>query len=479
MKLEGFIGPTYTLAHPSAGSQRLVNLYPEMLEAGPRKGNVARFVGTPGLRLRATLGDGPIRGAHRASTGQLFVVSGASVYEVTGDWVGIQRSGSLASSSGRVTMADDGTRLVIGDGGSTAFQVPLAFGSAVAAIGADCPGGHVTWQDGYFIHTVPGTGRFAISDLNAITYDALETATAEGRPDLLVMLVSVNRMLWLFGEQTTEVWWNSGDADFPFARNQAAFIETGTISAGTCVRTNTSVAWVGSDERGRGTVWCASGFQPVRISTHAVELALAGYAHLEEASALAYQQGGHEFYQLSIPASDEDDGGTWVYDFSTAMWHERSYLSETGEEPHRACVGSVAFGEVVVGDREDGRLYTYDLSTYTDDGDPIRRMRQSPHISQSEKLVRYHSFELQVEPGVGLVTGQGSAPVALLSWSDDGGHVWSNEHEASMGAMGEYSTRVKWRRLGAGRDRVFRVATSEPVPVTWLGAEIDAVQLGC
>lgn len=478
MKLEGFIGPTYALAHPSAGAQRLVNLYPEVHEAGPRKGNVARFVGTPGLRLKATLGDGPIRGTHRTSTGQLFVVSGASVYEVFEDWTAAERPGTLSSSSGRVTMADDGTRVVIGDGSGAAFQVPVAPASAVAVIGADCPGGHVAWQDGYFIHTVPGTGRFAISDLNAITYDALETATAEGRPDVLLMVVSVGRNVWLFGEQTTEVWWNSGDADFPFARNQTAFIETGTVAAGTCARAGGSVAWVGSDERGRGTVWHAQGFQPARISTHAVELALSGYSRLDEASAFAYQQGGHEFYQLSVPGSDEDAGGTWVFDFATGLWHERSYLSDTGEEPHRAWVGTVAFGEVVVGDREDGRLYAYDLAHYTDDGDPIRRVRQTPHVDQSEKRIRFHSLQLQVEPGVGLATGQGSAPVAYLSWSDDGGHTWSNEHEASLGAQGQYNTRVIWRRLGAGRDRVFRVATSEPVPLTWLGAEVDCVQLG-
>jgi hypothetical protein len=479
MKLDGFIGPTYTLPAPSAGSQRLVNLYPEVYEAGPRKDNVARFVGTPGLRKLATLGDGQLRGIHWTSTGQLFVVSGASVYEGFSHWSAQQRSGSLASSSGRVTMADDGTRLVIGDGGSTAFQVPLASGSAVVAVAdPDCPGGHVAWQDGYFIHTVPGTGQFQISGLNALTYDPLDVATAEGRPDILVMVISVNRMLWLFGQQTTEVWWNSGDPDFPFARNQAAFIETGTISAGTCVRAGGSVVWVGSDERGRGTVWHAQGFQPARISTHAVEHALSGYSRLDEASAFAYQQGGHEFYQLSIPGSDADSGGTWVLDFSTGLWHERSYLSATGEEPHRAWVGGVAFGEVVVGDREDGRLYTYDLNYYTDDGDEIRRVRQSPHISQAEKLIRYHAFELQIEPGVGLSSGQGSTPVAVLSWSDDGGHTWSNEHQASLGLQGEYVNRVKWRRLGVARDRVFRVATSEPVPITWLGADVDMVQLG-
>lgn len=478
MDLKGFIGPTYTLEAPSAGSQRLVNLYPEVHEAGPVKGNVARLKATPGLRRRVTLGDGPIRGVHRASTGQLFVVSGANLYEVFSHWSAQLRSGSLASSSGRVTMADDGTRIVIGDGGSSAFSANLAAGSALAVIGGDCPGGHVTWQDGYFIHTVPATGRIVISGLNALTYDALDTATAEGRPDLLVSILSVKRQLWLFGEQTTEVWWNSGDSDFPFARNESAFIETGTVSSGTCARVGDSVAWVGNDERGRGTVWHAQGIQPVRISTHAVEHALSGYARLSEASAFAYQQGGHVFYQLTVPGNDEDSGGTWTFDFSTGLWHERSYRSDTGDEPHRAWVGTVAFGEVVVGDREDGRLYSFDPTYYTDDEDPIRRVRQTPQMDQAGKRIRYNSLELYAEPGVGLSSGQGSAPVAVLSWSDDGGHTWSNEYEASMGAEGEYENRLRWTRLGTGRNRVFRIATSEPVPVTWLGAEVDAIQLG-
>lgn len=481
MKFEGFIGPTYVLAHPSASAQRLVNLYAEVNEAGPRKGNVARFVGTPGLHQQVTLGDGPIRGLHRASTGQLFAVSGASLYELTSHFEGLLRSGSLGSSSGRVTMADDGTRIIIGDGGSVAYQADLSVGSPVAAVAdADCPGGYVTWQDGYFIHTVPTTGRFAISGLNDVTYDVTDTATAEGRPDLLVMVISVNRQLWLFGEQTTEVWWNNGNADFPFARIEGGFIETGTVSPGTCVRAGGSVVWVGSDERGRGTVWLAQGYQPTRISTHAVEHALAQSSRLAEATAFAYQQEGHEFYLLTVPATEDETepGGTWVYDFSTSQWHERMYLNaDDGEEPHRACVAAVAFGEVVVGDREDGRIYTFELDYYLDDTDPIRRVRQTPHISQEEKLIRYNSFELQAEPGVGLEDGD--VPLVILSWSDDGGHTWSNEHErdASMGAVGEYLTRVKWRRLGAGRDRVFRVATSEAVAVTWLGAELDVVQL--
>lgn len=477
MKLEGFIGPSYTLEAPSAGSQRLVNLYVEGYEGGQlRKGNPARIKGTPGLRQRATLGDGPLRGIHWTATKQCFVVSGANVYEVFSGWVAQLRSGGLASSSGRVSMADDGTRLVIGDGGTTAFSVNLAAGSPVTPIPAPCPGGHVTWQDGYFLHTVPNSGRFMFSGLNALTYDVLDVATAEGRPDNLATVLSVQRMVWLFGDETIEVWWNDGVS--PFARNEAGFIETGTLSAATCVRVAGSVAWVVNDERGRGTVMHAQGFQPVRISTHAVEQALASYANLDEASAFAYQQEGHEFYQLSVPGSDTDAGGTWVYDFTTGLWHERSYQSATGEEPHRAWVGAVAFGEVVVGDREDGRLYSYDLAYCSDDGDPIRRMRQAPHISQDEKEIVHRSFQLQAQMGVGLDSGQGSSPTVILQWSDDAGSTWSNEHEASLGLRGDYKNRAIWRRLGKSRDRVYRVIITDPVQVILLGAEINPVELG-
>lgn len=480
MKFEGFIGPSYALEVPSANAQRTLNLYLEAQEAGPRKGNAARLVGTPGLRLLATLGGGPVRGVYWSSTNQLFVVSGSNLWEILPWWGASLRSGAIGTSSvGRVTMADNGTILMIGDGTSTAWNAALAPGSALYAVAdADCPGGYVTWQDGYFINTVPGTNKFQISGINAVTYDALDVASKEGRPDKIVMAIAVNRQLWLLGEQTTEVWWNSGDALFPFQRIDGAFIETGTIAALTCSRVAGSIAWLGNDERGRGIVWYAQGFQLQRISTHAVERALSRYANLANAFAFAYRQDGHEFYQLTVPPSATDSGGTWCFDFSVGQWHERSYLdAASGELPHRASCATSAFGAVVVGDRLNGNLYAYDSNFYSDNGNPIRRLRQSPHISSDEKRVRHNAFELQAEPGVGLQVGQGSAPLATLSWSDDGGHTWSNKYTESMGRVGRYKNRFHWHRLGVSRDRVYRVETSEPVPVVWLGAELEVQRL--
>jgi hypothetical protein len=64
-------------------------------------------------------------------------------------------------------------------------------------------------------------------------------------------------------------------------------------------------------------------------------------------------------------------------------------------------------------------------------------------------------------------------PQALLSWSVDGGHTWSNDHSTSMGKLGQYLTRMIWRRLGAARNRTFRVAVTAAVKKVLIGCYMD------
>lgn len=65
-------------------------------------------------------------------------------------------------------------------------------------------------------------------------------------------------------------------------------------------------------------------------------------------------------------------------------------------------------------------------------------------------------------------------PTAVLSWSNDGGHLWSNEHFASLGKEGQYITRLIWRRLGSSRDRVFRVVISDAVKKVLIASHIES-----
>jgi len=77
--------------------------------------------------------------------------------------------------------------------------------------------------------------------------------------------------------------------------------------------------------------------------------------------------------------------------------------------------------------------------------------------------MKFASFELDMEVGVGKEVGQGTEPQVFLQYSDDGGFTWSSEIWLNIGPLGNYRRRVIWRRLGIARDRVWKVSGSDPV----------------
>ena len=283
-------------------------------------------------------------------------------------------------------------------------------------------------------------------------------------------LIVDHRELWLLGERTTEVWFNSGDVNFPMSRIQGAFIEHGCAATHSVCKLDNSVFWMGADDKGRGMVFRAAGYVPQRISTHALEYAIGQYARVDDAIGWTYQQEGHAFYVLTFPTAN----ATWCFDASTGLWHERAYRDASNAlGRHRGNCHMVFAGKNIVGDWESGKLYALDLDTYTDNGDAIPRIRSCPHIANDLKRVFYAALQIDMETGVGLTDGQGSDPQAMLQWSDDGGFTWSNELWASIGKLGERKTRVRWRRLGKARDRVFQVTITDPVKVEIVGASLE------
>lgn len=472
MRFPGFIGPSYTSQSVNVDCQRTVNMFPEINALGTGKEKeVASLVPTPGLRLLLTLADSPIRGLWTASNGQLFAVGGAKLYRISSLWVATEL-GSLITDSGPVSIADNGIHLVVVDG-AAGYVWNINTSTYSEITDPDFPNAdQVTFQDGYFIFNEVNTGNFFISGLSAVTFDALDFAEAEGNPDKLVGLISSNQNLVLFGSQTTEVFYNSGDADFPFARIQGAVIDVGCAAPFSIAELVGSIYWIGGDSNGSGIVYRSEGFQAKPISTPAIEKVIRGLTsdQVEAATAYTYQQGGHLFYCLNLGGTNS----TWVFDASTELWHERQYLNLWSMERHRAECHASAHGESVVGDYVNGKIYALDPDVYTDDGTSIVRIRTAPHLSSGLKLVRHNSFQLDMEVGVGDGSlGQGANPKVVFRWSDDGGHTWSNEREVEIGKIGERRKRVIVRRLGISRDRVYEVKITDPVKVVLIGAELD------
>jgi hypothetical protein len=460
-----FLGPAYQTRSPILASQTAINIYPQLMEIA--SDNVGGFYGTPGLDSVYT-GAGEVRGLWQAK-GVLYAVIGSTVYRFDNAYTATNL-GNLPSSSGKVSIADNGLQIVFAH--HLGWHYVDLGGTAIASVTGAPANSVVVAQDNYLAFTNED-GTFGITGLgDATSINPLDVATPEGSPDGLISIISDHRELWLFGEETTEIWTNTGAAFFPFERAPGGFMEQGCAAKWTPAKVGgNSVMWLGRDKAGQNIVFQSNGYVPVRVSTHAIEYEISKYSTVEDAFAYAYQQEGHYFYVLTFPTGN----ATWVYDISTRMWHQRAYLDDGNLIRHRSNCHALFNGKHIVGDYENGKLYEMSLDVYTDDGDPIYRERAWETPDNEHKKVRIDSVELIALTGDGEAD---SAPIVTLQVSQDAGRNWGYERDTTLGLIGVYKARARWRRIGSGRDTVLRVKTTMNGRVSWVGANIDAEALG-
>jgi hypothetical protein len=427
-------------------------------------------------------------------------------------WVGQPVSGpGIPVGATVATISTNGTTFTISaNATATAIGVTLTFSPFFSQItDLDFPGAvGVGFLDGYFVFNEPNSQKFWVTaTYNGLSIDALDFASAEGSPDDLVTLIVDHREVWLFGQNSVEVWYNAGLPDFPLARIQGAFNEIGCLAAYSVAKLDNGLFWLGSDARGYGIVYRSKGYSGERVSTHAVEWQIQQYATLSDAVAYTYQQDGHSFYVLNFPTANT----TWVFDVATGAWHERAGWENNQFTRHRGNCQMNYNTEIVIGDYVAGGLYAYDPTVYSEAGSIqkwLRSWRALPTGENNLKRTTQHSLQLDCETGVGLsgedylyvnnlliitenefylttedddrllaesTIAPGVNPQVMLRWSDDGGHTWSNEHWKSMGRIGQYGYRTIWRRLGMTmkiRDRVYEISGTEPVKIAIMGAEL-------
>ena len=498
------LGSAYVARSVNAADNQMINLFPEVV---PEGGKEAAFLQrAPGLNYLTSLGAGPVRGLWTfGSYG--YAVSGTTFYKIDSDFNAVAKG--TVTGTGQVSMVDNGTQLFIA-AGATGYIYNAGTDVFAQITDPDFAGAvTVGFIDGYFVYNQPNSQKFWVTSLyDGTSVDPLDFASAEGSPDNLVSLIVDHREVWLFGQNSTEVWYDAGLPDFPLSRIQGAFIEIGCAAPFSVAKLDNGVFWLSSDARGRGMVFRSNGYAGVRISTHSVEWQIQQYADITDAVAYTYQQDGHSFYVLNFPSADI----TWVYDVATQAWHQRAGWLNNQYTRHRGNCQMAFNGQIVIGDYLTGDIYSYDLNVYTEAGAVqkwLRSWRALPTGTNNLRRTTQHSLQLDCESGVGLdgatpetttylssissdaasagaisgeseeitdaVIVQGSDPQVMLRWSDDGGHTWSSEHWRSMGKIGETGRRVLWRRLGMTmklRDRVYEVSGTDPVKIAIVGAEL-------
>jgi hypothetical protein len=445
-------------------AQRCVNAYAEKEPQGA-KTQIA-VLGMPGLTLFTTVGSGPIRGMHLMG-GTLFVVSGMFLYQVNSNGTSTLLGGQVTGTN-VVSMADNGTQVIIVNGVNGWVWSAVAGFQTINSINF-FPSTSVVFFDSYFVLSRDGTNQFFISAiLDGTTFNGLDFASAEVSSDFVLAIVNQQENLLIFGQRTIETWYDAGAVQFPFLRVDGGTIERGTAAALTPIKEDNSVFFLGDDI----VFYRLDGTQLRRVSQHAIEEAWQNYITVSDAYTFSYTFEGHKFVVLTFPSAN----ATWVYDISTGLWHERESwdLNNNSYGRWRGSYAIGAYNQVLVGDAFSGQIGFIDETVATEFGNTTRALMVSPVIHNDRKRLFHSRFELDMESGVGTATGQGANPQAMLDWSDDGGRTFKNfQLWHSIGAIGAYTQRLRWLRLGQARQRYYRLTISDPVRRSVIAASAD------
>jgi hypothetical protein len=456
-------GPDFEASYP-------VNLVPNFQETSISEGYLRS---APGIDVFA-VGTGTDRGGYnwngtlyRVSGTTLLSVSSTGIASIVGDVGGSSRV-SFASSFDRMGIASN-EELWYYDGTTLSQVTDPDLGVVL----------DVVWQDGYFI-TTDGT-NIVITELNDPTQvDPLAYGSAEADPDSILGLLTIRGELYVLGQRTIEVFYNTGvvtdAAPFPFQRQRGAQIDKGIVGTHAKCLFLDSFAFCGAARNEQPKIYVAGLGQATAISTRGIERMLAAVA--DPSTIVLEARNGDGANSLYVHLPDQ----TLVYD------HEASQAAQTpvwyrlasgiyADQAYRARNFVYAYGQWHCGD-----IQSFNLGVLVDDndnqfGDKTEWKFDCQLVYSQGKGGICHDLEL-----VGFYgrATPGSEPIAFMSWTDDG-VAWSQERAARTGFSGQRSLRVAWRRNGFFRQwRAFRFRgiTGTPVSFSRLEANIEQLNAG-
>ncbi|KAB8122451.1 hypothetical protein D3W54_14770 [Komagataeibacter medellinensis] len=469
-------GGTYQARSLAVAAQRCLNLYPEPIPQEQKEPILFAYYPTPGNAAFCTL-TGVVRCLYTTSQGDLIACVGAGIYLID-DLGNSTQIGTISAGTTQVRIQDNGLTLFVVDGSATGgwYCALPAVGSAtygdMTQIADEAFYGSQTIAvlDTFLLFTKPGSNHWYVAPANFTNetdtpFDSLYIASKTSYPDLIVGIAVIGQTIWIFGEQTTELWYDSGATDFPFQRMPSILADQGCEAPYSIATTFGQVFWLGRDRQGHARVYMGADNMSVPISTFAVDQALNSYGGLSSAIGNTYQQDGHQYYVLTIP----DMGKTWVFDATTKLWHERCGGSSSGAEARiRANCWAAAYGRIFCGDFENGVIYEVSTSFLDDAGASIKRQRAFPHLLTDGKRGIHRQFIVDMQNGSGITVD--------VDWSDDRGATFCNPVPLQIGTSGNVWPSI-WR-LGVARDRVYRLTWTGPAQTALMGAfiQIDPVR---
>jgi len=429
--------------------------------------------GTPGSNQLATSGtDQQVnRGAH-VMNGIPYFVNGNGLYRLTRtiSGTGVESfaldliSTVVVAGTGRVSMADNGTQLIIvvpttttPSDGYIWVEDTTIFTKITDTDFTGKKVQQVVYVDGFFVITT-ASKEFFISALNdGLSYNALDVGTAEADPDDIIAPIVQNNILYIGGGQTFEPFRNVGvpaAGTFPFVRIAGGVLSIGVFSPFSLINVSETFFFIGGGENEAPSVYIFTGSGFSIVSNDGIDSLLGQLTdtQLENVFSWSYSEEGAKFVGWTLPTF------TIVYDLTSKKWHQRKSFDiiddVSGQFRWRANDVVKAYGRILISDNQDGRVGEINLDILDEYDQDIISVVSTIPFSNNGDSIKVPSIELTVESGVGNTAVPD--PMVSLERSKDG-KTLTDKRLRRIGKKGQFKNRAIWNKNGrAARLEVFR-----------------------
>ena len=404
-------------------------------------GDAVQVSVTPGGADRGLIANGP--------NGLLYQVTGSALYSIDSSGAAVF-IGEISNSPTPVVMASDATQLIITTGGTPDAYVYTVAGGLAQVSDADLlTTSSVAFLDSRFIYQQPD-GYFVVSALNdGTTIASLDFAQAEALPDDLLRVFSLNQLLYLFGETTTEIWFTSGTGRPPL--NRQAVLQQG-ICGTYAVDSIDGIIYFIDGNRRPGMIQ-GENHEPLFVPAIGEEWASFGATDFATARVTAYSLHQENFVDFIF----SDQGQIWCYHVTSQTWFEKDFMT-TSIVHH--------YDLVLAAHSANKKIYRLDFSNYQQDGANMTRRKDLPLITS--EVMDVGGAEMVIDKVKVHVDASGSSSVALKVSKD----LISFSPINTMTVDGNKTIGIN--SIGKSREIIVRVETSSNTKVDILDAAIDA-----
>jgi hypothetical protein len=473
---------------PVITRQRRLNCYLTVRADGDK--SKVMCLGTPGLALAfsgATIANYPMRGMIGNASALYGVAANQFIsYNQNGTQKVIETLGTFA---GNVGLSLNPTQVLIVDGAAGYIFTPG--GPSLVTIGGAFPNGAMsaTYCSGFFACELPGTNEIFVSNLNdGTTWSGLSFFAAVQAIDGIVAVDQLNGILIPFSSGHCEFWQNVGNAVEPFLYIPNSAQPYGLAAVNGRVHVGNQLAFLANTNGGSfqnatgGPQVCAISGTSVRVVSNEdvdnILQSMLATSKISDCTAYSYLWDNHLFAQFNFPTANR----ALLWDTTTGFWGEvQSGIATAGyTQRHLGNFAANGYGQTYVSDYASGNLYTYQSGVYTDNGNVIPRELVTKTGIEDFNTFRISQIYLDMRTGVGLSNpiAQGYAPLVQLQIARDN-RDFGAPRFFSLGALGQYSTRVNSRRWGRARQATLRVYMTDPVPFEITsGAMVTSVAQG-